>query len=342
MIPGVRLVVVLLMLLVAAPTASAQTGRKPPTFRHNDGARDLREGAGPDRWTITVLDPRTGDNLLVHAGSGESTVDVRLQREQRSTHGAERQTVPAGRAGFRRVAYPGPNQNAGHVDLRRVRGGWRLTARSAFAYELDLTIRSRGPGPTLVSRYPEGHGLLRRAMPVMDGVATGSMREGDPLGPAIRMDGWRVTVVHDWWVPSSGCCATGLDPVWPYPRCCSDTDVAMVHGARGATGVIGGWTSTAPANGSDSVDRGAWSGVVATRRGGRLTWCRARRPRIVHRRGEGHTLVGESMTITSCRPTIRIREIPGEYERFEAFAGGRRTRHALWMHQEASSTGTEE
>ena len=326
-----RRLVVLVMLLLAAPSAApAQTGWKPLSFRHNDGARDMREGRGPDRWIITVVDPRGRATLQVYAGGGESTVDLDMNQRTSSKWTVERRSLRVDRPGFRRVPFPGSNQNAGHVDLRRVRGGWRLTGRAAFAYELDLTIRSNGPGPTMVSRYPEGWGLLRRAIPVMDGVATGRLRQGDPLGKPERIRGWRTTIVHDWWVPSDRCCPPSPEAGYPYPRCCADTDVAMIYGAGGTTGVIGGWTMTSPAD-----DKGGWSGVIARRRGGRLSWCRATRERIVHRLASSHALEQESMVVTGCGPRIRFRAIGNRpHDRFDGFLGRRRTRNTLWFHQE--------
>ena len=230
--------------------------------------------------------------------------------------------VPVRHAGFRRVNYEGHAKAL--VDLTPVRGGWRLRAEignEERVVDVDVTIRSRGPGPTMVARHPGERGLLRRAMPVMDGVARG--RSG-----GTRIRGWRAAIVHDWWTMRGlppGCCDRTGDGQDHYPRCCDATDALVVHGKGEATAVIGGFTHLGP------NEAAGWRGVVARRRGGRLTWCAATRHRVTYRAISTHTISPKTLHVRCGGTRVRMRAIESMYRRYDAFVGARRTRDALWF-----------
>ena len=321
-----RLVIVLLTVMLAAPAGpAAAQGFKPPKFRLNDGARDMREGPGPDRWIIALTDRRNSRAYHIHLAAREHEVwvhdEIPPPHNRIFPIGVDPVTVA--RPGFRRVPVQGHQQGASY-DLRRVRGGWRFRARTAVSYDIDLRIRSRGPGPTLVSRYPDGHGLLRRALPVMDGIAVSGRLTGRLSSSDRERDddlrGWHVTIVHDWWAPGTR--------VAGRPACCGDPDVAVIPVAGGTIAVLGGRTAVDLAN--DHFNRPGWRGIIARRRGARLEWCRARRPAVHHQWNPSGGYWTDWMTVTGCGQRVRLRRVRG---RHDAVVGGRRIRDVLWLHR---------
>lgn len=264
-----RALIILLSTMFVAPAHAWE----PPRLRDSDGARDLRDGPGPDRWMVAAVDPRTGRQFKLTVGAGESQSFMAFTHAGQVTQTYGQFRSVATRSGFRRVQDANPDLPlyAGDLELRRVRGGWRLRGAIPRQYRLDLTIRSPGAGPTLAPKYPEARGLLRRAMPVMDGVASGRIELHTPDVVSARVRGWPVVVVHDWWVgdgPPYDCCGRpGGDP---YPRCCQGTDVIAARGRGGGTVVaLGGHTVT-----RDGEPE--YRAALAFRRGGRVRWCHAR------------------------------------------------------------------
>lgn len=252
-----------LLILVLLSTATPAHAWEPPVFRHAT-QRDLRDGEGPDRWVVGLADPRTGRGFQLTAGAGEGEAWMAFSVGTPFHGFGQFRTMPL-LVGFRRV-----QDDGGDLELRRVRGGWRLRGGIQGQYRIDLRIRGGRPGPTLQSRYPEAFGLRRRAVPVMDGIANGRIELISPYTGSARVRSWPLVVVHDWWVgdgPPYECCgAPGGDP---YPRCCQATDVVAARGRGGVTLAVGGHTVTREGG-------IGWSGVVARRHGGRLRWCRAK------------------------------------------------------------------